>query len=688
MSGIAPFQTAWDAVFAGSKSLHAYAMQALNSGLIKHAALGRCRQCADGSRSVDMLAAVEASLVLFAIDGPGTSMAPICSSPAFSNILDIAFLCKARIGSPILTQAGDALQQGAYLVLSEYGQLALIGIEDVGGRLRLNAIQHSQALTQNTDGSEPRMLRKLVVDPLSRAVAIVSWLDYIEIVILAWATNTPGIEQLPQLGNSRIHISTDGAICDAAILMPSQTETQRVLLVAAIMDGEGQSHFLHLYEIWTYGSSNTTAPNLAAKLPLPFDMATPLHIIPLPAFPEHFVFVTENEIVLASALQLLSGDIHLYRQPLPQLSNGVADLVQACCVAGTVPLSACDTANDVQGAKSVLQSPLLSRRTSATSSPHPRDAKSGCDLAQLLYISLQSGTMLRVYAAPMPLLSLAEVTSEHMGSESVSSGDVMLHLGRESPYLDQTAFDYVFLSGNCAANAIVKITAPNDHSDDSARFFSEASETAISACAPLRWTCPVFENQSPTIDFTLHSDKMYLTSGYAKGGSILRAQFGHVTRMLGKIGADAEDRDSSPESELVAPLWSFCVPSLTQGGAQVSCVVLQHAGANIPVVEDGSGGWQVLDELHAVIAYRQLSFIGNIDESRILCIFRDSINVVHLETGGVRMKKLVGAGDGETFTHGACVMSGASSAWAAVAVLASRRVLLCVFQISASNTET
>ncbi|KAJ2719906.1 hypothetical protein H4S00_003367, partial [Coemansia sp. D1744] len=675
MSEMAPFQTAWDTVFAGSKSLSAYAIQALNSGLITHAALGR-RRCTDGSLSIDMLAAVDTLLVLFAVEGPGTSMNPVCSTPVFSAILDIAFLCKEPTDT--LAQAANELQQGLFLVLSEGGQLVLVGIENCGDKRRLTAVQHSKVFMENEDGSEPRLIRKLVADPLSRAVAIVSWLDYIEIAMLAWDSSASDAEQLPRICDERIHISTNGAICDAAILMPSQSETQRVLLVVAILDSERQVYFLYLYEIWTY---NNSAPSLVAKLPLPFDIATPLRIVPLPAFPEHFVLVTEREIVLASALQLLSGDIHLYSQPLPRLSNDTADLVRSCCVAETAILSASDVASSIQASKEMLRSPLLGRRTSATASPRLRDTSAGCELAQLLYISLQSGTLLRVCAAPVPLLLLTEITPASMNPVYTKTGDVMLHLGRESPHLDQTVFDYVFLSGDCTANAIARITAPNDH-NGSERSFSDTSESAVNMDAPLCWIFPVLENQSPIVDFTLQKDRTYLTTGYADNGAVCRAQFGHAVRLLGNIRSDA-DRDSSSEPVLVAPVWSLYVPSPSHSGDLVWCAVMQHAGSYIPVIEDGNGGWQIFEELRSVIADRHLTFISNIDDHRILCVFRDSIDIATLECGSFQTDRLADAGYGDVFTHGSCVVSDTGCAWAAVAGLATHQASLHVFRIPA-----
>ncbi|KAJ1986529.1 hypothetical protein GGI04_006186, partial [Coemansia thaxteri] len=177
------------------------------------------------------------------------------------------------------------------------------------------------------DGSCLRMLRKLVGDPLSRVVCLVSWLDYIELVHLDWGGADSAAQQCPVSLGARLNIELGGVICDAAILAPSKSELQRVLLVAAVVDRQ-KSVYLHLYEYWACFSGPPTVA-LLAKLPLPFSMAKPVHIVPLPAFSESFLLITENEIAFINALQILSGDVHLHCRPLPQRADGGRDLVKS-----------------------------------------------------------------------------------------------------------------------------------------------------------------------------------------------------------------------------------------------------------------------------------------------------------------------------------------------------------------------
>ncbi|KAJ2796923.1 hypothetical protein H4R21_004524, partial [Coemansia helicoidea] len=267
MADTAPSLTAWDAALAGTRSLRGYAQLALNAGLIRCAAAGHLRS----RGGTDVVASIGSSLAVFAADGPGMTLEYVCGAPIFANVLSV--VCVPAGGT--LTAEGPA---DAWLVLTECGMLALGSVEDTGGCVRLRLAEQSRVVTEGHGRAGPRLLRKLVVDPLARAVAAVSWLDHIEVAVLG-----PGGSAGPRLDGGRQHIRAGGAICDATFLAPSPSESHRILLVAAVMDGQRQSVGLHLYETWAHAADED--PVLVAKLPLPFDMATPVHLVPLPALP-------------------------------------------------------------------------------------------------------------------------------------------------------------------------------------------------------------------------------------------------------------------------------------------------------------------------------------------------------------------------------------------------------------------
>ncbi|KAJ1865567.1 hypothetical protein LPJ78_002575 [Coemansia sp. RSA 989] len=541
MSGVTLFSSAWEA--QSEAHIYGYAIQALNPGLIKCAALGN-RLSQNPHTSTEMLVVVDSSLVLFAINGPEMEMQRICDAPVFSKVLDIVFS----------GNSGDS--DGVYIVLSSDGQLVLVDSEAIGDRRRLRVIERYSVLTQEEDGLAIRLLRKLVADPLARCVAAVSWIDFIEVSMLVWST---GQSRYPQIRNERIQISTGEAICDAAILMPSPTETQRILLLAAVMDGEKQSYFLHLYEIWTISTASHMAFSLVAKLPLPLDLATPLHIIPLPQFPEHFILITETE------------------------------------------------------------------------------------------------------------------------AGRLSPGDVMAYLESEH----EQGFDYIFLSGNCAANTIMRITT-DSNSTETDQFSPQTSD--LNASAPIRWLYPVLGNQSPMLDFTLQSGTLYATNSRGQSGGILRAQFGHSARLLSETTASDDDIQ---ETELVAPIWAFYVQSRHSNSKKTSCIVLQHANTNVPVLE-AHGEWVVFEPLYRIISNQRLLFIGNIRSNMLLCVFRGCVGVVDLQSAELSLIPIMSAVDNQVFTHGACLAS-ESRIWVALAIQprslsTSRTTLVRVASVTPSHT--
>ncbi|KAJ2409826.1 hypothetical protein GGF41_006547, partial [Coemansia sp. RSA 2531] len=179
MSDFATFATAWDASTGSTRRVRAYLKQTLNSGLVKCAALGKLRPDHSDGEDLDMLAAVGSSLCLFRVNGPGMGITNVCSTPVYSNVLDIVCL-----HAPAGTQAQISINNDRgelCAVLSENGVFALVQIERFNNEsYRIRLLSEDQAYMGLEDGSCLRILRKIVLDPLSRVICLVSWLDYIE----------------------------------------------------------------------------------------------------------------------------------------------------------------------------------------------------------------------------------------------------------------------------------------------------------------------------------------------------------------------------------------------------------------------------------------------------------------------------------------------------------------------------
>ncbi|KAJ2058414.1 hypothetical protein GGI08_003436 [Coemansia sp. S2] len=662
MSDFATFATAWDASTGSTRRVRAYLKQTLNSGLVKCAALGKLRPDHSDGEDLDMLAAVGSSLCLFRVNGPGMGITNVCSTPVYSNVLDIVCL-----HAPAGTQAQTSINNDRgelCAVLSENGVFALVQIERFNNEsYRIRLLSEDQAYMGLEDGSCLRILRKIVLDPLSRVICLVSWLDYIEFVHLDWSDSESTGRHCPVALGVRLNVEVGGAICDAAILAPAKAELQRVLLVAAVVDSQRQSVFLHLYESWIRPVGSPSAV-LLAKLPLPFNMTTPVHIVSLPEHPECFLLVTENEVAFVSALQILSGDVYFYRQQLPQLPGGDCDLVKAFCVAGTTVLpQSYTTGSESPHSRRVPvpRSPLLDiwREPSLSEARRSSETVAG-QMAQKVYLATQSGTLLLVSVSSRPSILLTKVCSTPQATEYASQaraswGDVLLFLGTEDPAsrvvqagstTSVSASDYLFASGDCLDHAVIRVSGISTPDTE--------MDTTTEAMTLIRHGRSVLANQSPMIDFVLGPYMAYWTSGRNPDGAIHRAQFGHAICVEELI----ESRDSMAEDKAATfQLWHFALPSVGP------CLVLQRAQTAVAIAMDQeTGEWQVYQALQRMLAGRCVLFIGVVESTTsLLCISSDRVEVwstVELsENRSEKLLTLTTARSGEVYTHGVVATS-------------------------------
>ncbi|KAJ1719036.1 hypothetical protein LPJ53_006123, partial [Coemansia erecta] len=400
MSGIMLFNSAWDAAahLQGTSPVRGYARESLSSGMARGAAVGYFRR-ALGFSGQDLIMAIGSRLSLFSLDTTGMRMTHVCSTPVFSHILGVECLrATANHTRHMSSRSGSDRndQNDLCVVMEESGQLAVLSVERVGDRYRFRTVEQTQVLGDLVDQVESLMLHKVLVDPLARMVVPVPWTDHIEIIFVGQNYGGLGsIREGDRLYGPRVSIDIDGAICDAAILSPLQTELRRALLVAAVVERARNHVVLHLYESWALDSSDKPSVSLAAKLPLPYSMSLPMYIVPLPDHHECFLLITESEIAFVSAQQILSGDVNLYFQPVPRLANEVPDLVRAYCVAGTVEIARTHLFGE-------------SRRSS-------EPAIGGTQTAQNVYIATQSGALHCVRTTVRPFISITRVESRHGG---------------------------------------------------------------------------------------------------------------------------------------------------------------------------------------------------------------------------------------------------------------------------------
>ncbi|KAJ2636467.1 hypothetical protein GGF40_002984 [Coemansia sp. RSA 1286] len=662
MSGFTSFSSAWEAeVHLKKKSpVYGYVSETLSSSMIKGAALGNFRKDLGFSSSPDLIMAVGTSLSVFSLDAPGMLVGHVSSAPVFANILNIGCLQPPTehhhrsFAEPHIIGLGSDL----CVVLAEDGQLALLNVEEIGGRYRLRTLEKTAVLADAEVENESLMLHKAVIDPFSRAITVVSWINHIELLPIDWANRSAAqvadYSQTPGLFRSRICIDADGAICDAAILSPLRSEMQRILLVAAVVERTNRHINLHLYESWVPGASHRPALGMVAKLPLPYSMSTPMYVVPLPDHRECFLLINECEIAFVSTPQILSGDVNIYHQPIPRLPNGQPDLVKAYCVAGTKA--------------------ILSAHMSDSSRRPSEPLLSSTILAQKLYITTQSGKLYCVLVSPRPHISLTRVSAKQGSvSDTMLSGESMLFLGSHSHKRYRNADsaeaspDYLFVGGDCADHRIVRVIEDSSWQEPAPwpkHGPMQPNEPTSSLDGSLFWSSRLaLVNQSPISDFMLRPEASYWTSGLSSNGAVNRAQFGHGVRVEETIGitnADASSVNITPTS-----LWSFALPSIAANGI-TPCVVVQQAGTYVPAIRDIDGEWQLMHMLHQFIEAKQLVSVDSVGFSDaantgvccVVCVTSESVFLVKSTAIALAIPEpsppviISCAKSDEVFTHG------------------------------------
>ncbi|KAJ1891858.1 hypothetical protein LPJ66_006681, partial [Kickxella alabastrina] len=671
MSGIKSFRSAWDttSLKLGRQPVCGYVKQSLNSSVIKSAAIGNFRK-EYGFYSQDLILALGSSISLFSVDSLGMSIASVCSAPMFVSVLEVSCL---RAPPGYSRQGADidgGQQSDLCVVLEEGGQLALLYVEQVDAEqnYRFRAMEQIDALANCKYDGGAVVLRKTVIDSLVRAIAVVAWREFIDIVLLEWSggdsAQAQGQEHIkPSIFGCRMGVYVNGTICDAAFLSPLRSELQRILLVAAVVERPHESVYLHLYEHWLSALGNSSVA-LVARLPLPHSISTPMYIVPLLEHRECFLLITETEVVFISASQIQSGDVHLYSQPIPRLLDGRPDLVRSFCMAGT-------TAVSVAG----IQQP-----------------------AQKVYISTHSGAMYCICAAARPFIQLTKVSAKHataLDSGAVLAGESILYLDphshKRARHMDvvEPVPDYLFISGDCVDHSIYRVS-------------TDVGSVGIADEIPMPvWhSRRVLPNHSPMTDIMLQPQAAYWTSGRTSAGFVNQAQFGHLMRT-------EEIIDTARDDFSLTQLWTFYISEAAKRSV-VPCIVLRQAELDIPVFKDDDGEWKLLDALRLFFNDRRLLFVGNagisdLGEHCLLCVFDDLACLVTGVTtlGGmgenIRNLTITSLRTGEVFTHGSCVTTVATtsrsdrsvSIWAILAIrTAQRGSIVRIMSISETDGTT
>ncbi|KAJ2662908.1 hypothetical protein IWW48_001616 [Coemansia sp. RSA 1200] len=649
-------------------------------------------------------------------------MSMICDAPVYRNVVGLSTLATDKIQTQSPTN--DAGTRDVCVVATEDGHVSLVYIEELGGRCRFRQCDEIMPSNYSEQGLDymHRPLQKIISDPCSRAIGIVTWSSKFELLLFDWAsidTQWESADTRPLHRCVGLHTHIGDQIFDAAILAPSDTEPQRILVVAASAARESYSNpCLGLYETWgTSNSAGELRPDPSLKLleSLPFSMDTrmPLYLIALPAFPECFLLLMHNEVVFVSSSQILSGDVFLHRVRLPETSDNSSYSVMSFCVAGTAFIydkdrynSGCNTfqsSDDAVVGGSLAKDPKSPRSPASFGkrSPHLSDPM----LVQKLYLTTEAGQLFRVYVSSKPFIDIAVVSADSLEtgyrapSHPLTVGNTLLYLGSDGE--SEAPVDRLFANGDCDDHSIIRVS---EHLD-------ESSSVQTRPVVRQQMTS-VLENHCPVTSIVLRQDSAYWTSGRGAAGYVQQAQFGHIVQVETILDVKIDD-DQVHGGQMATRLWALnnievigsdgkdeqLDKQRQAGDTPLSHVVLYNEwSGGVCVVENQPGDWNVDDRLAHVTSGAGIvlmcKLVNTTARNGLLLINRHRIEIIDVSLSDENVgpidpadtNVLLSALDGEVFVHGACCHIELENTWlvAAAVYCRGKRSRVITFSVETS----
>ncbi|KAI8073049.1 mono-functional DNA-alkylating methyl methanesulfonate N-term-domain-containing protein [Gongronella butleri] len=216
-----------------------------------------------------------------------------------------------------LTRKGHARINGDHvaMLISDYGELVFCTV--VGEPEKLIDFPYALSSTGRFECVAEVMLgkpgldfttanKKLALDPWSRAVAIASYQDQIDVLVLKPSMSRTKFNPVA----NTVSIEETGIIWHLEFLHTKSNQRDRVLLAAIIYSDIDRVCRVVLYNIDT---SNPEAPSadLMGRLPMDQKMALPVLFFSVPFYPETLVLVTEEAVLIVRATDITSGNVFL-----------------------------------------------------------------------------------------------------------------------------------------------------------------------------------------------------------------------------------------------------------------------------------------------------------------------------------------------------------------------------------------
>ncbi|CAG8557410.1 10090_t:CDS:10 [Dentiscutata erythropus] len=340
-----------------NSKLRVYAKTAVHSSVVHKMLVCALR----GKERKDVVFSKETVLELLEITQEG-DLISIIEQPVFGTIKDLAVL-RCHFSSPLLfdpvngtaqMHLGDDISelqhlrvipgQDVLVCLSDSGVLSFIAYTECpSANMHFNEGQHSvhkgkkkaatpvigscvetsrktgkfqiiKEIPLSQPGFDYQKLGRLVcIDPSGCLIAVAAWQNIFQLFSLHRGPKV-SFDQISQTKE----YPQSGIICSMTFLYPS--DKTRILLAMTVYDDLDKQTSIVIYQFWAEDAPERNITSFS-KLLLRKDEPPPLHLIPLPNYPECFLLVNvriiERETCFIQAKRIMNGITDFYREPLP-----------------------------------------------------------------------------------------------------------------------------------------------------------------------------------------------------------------------------------------------------------------------------------------------------------------------------------------------------------------------------------
>ncbi|CAO3616897.1 unnamed protein product [Cunninghamella blakesleeana] len=227
------------------------------------------------------------------------------------------------------TRIGHSPIQGnsVIVIVSEYGQLMFCTV--VGEQNNLTSTGRFECLTEiklDDPGMEfNKINKKLAIDPQSRAIAVSSFVDRVDVMLLNEKMSRHFFSPVSGL----VTINELGIIWGMEFLYTEPSSPDRILLAIVVYNDTDKTCRIPLYNI---NASDPSKPEvkLIGRLPLDKNTPLPLLLIPLRCHPEYLMLITKQTVCVLNADDIVSGNVLYSVDSLIDIFDGKIEEEQIC----------------------------------------------------------------------------------------------------------------------------------------------------------------------------------------------------------------------------------------------------------------------------------------------------------------------------------------------------------------------